>query len=141
MKILCFCGLLLAGSAHAQRLPAAQVPAAVRATFQASFPTVKTTTWEKEGPDYEAGFTRNGKTMSAVITAAGVLRETETNLAVRELPAAVRATLARDYQAYRVNEAATITRADGTTVYEAEVAKGGKARDVLFGADGRVAAR
>ena len=131
--------LLLSSAAHAQKMTAAQVPAAAKATFKAKFPTVKTNTWEKEGSDFEAGFKMNGKTMSAVITPAGELHETETDMKAAELPAAVRATLARDYKAYKVNEAATIVKADGTTVYEAEVAKGGKKQDVLFTADGKIA--
>jgi hypothetical protein len=130
--------LLLAGAAQAQKMTAAQVPAAVKATFKAKFPTVQHLTWEKEDANFEAGFQLNGKTMSAVITPAGALQETETDLRASELPAAVRATLARDYKAYKVNEAATIVNANGTTVYEAEVAKGSKKQDVLFTADGKV---
>jgi|SRR6476469_1807547 len=130
---------LLAGTAHAQKVAAAQVPAAAKDTFKAKFPTVKTVAWEREGEAFEAGFTQNGKTMSAVITSAGVLQETETDIKAAQLPAAVRATLARDYKAYQVKEAATIVKADGSTVYEAEVSKGGKAQDVLFTADGKVA--
>lgn len=60
-------------------------------------------------------------------------------MSASELPAAVRTTLARDYKAYKVNEAATIVRANGTAVYEAEVAKGDKKHDVLFMANGWVA--
>lgn len=130
---------LLAGTAHAQKMTAAQVPAAAQATFKAKFPAVKTVTWEKEGDALEAGFKQNGKTMSAVITPAGVLQETETDMKAAELPAAVRAALARDYKAYQVKEAATIVKADGSTVYEAEVSKGGESMDVLFTADGKVA--
>ena len=137
LLLLLFAGLL-AAPAPAQHLPATKVPAAAKATFKAKFPTVKSPTWEQEGTVYEAGFQLNGKTMSAVITAAGMLRETETDMTVSELPAAVRATLARDYQAYKINEAATIVKADGRTVYEAEVAKGGKKQDVLFTAEGKV---
>ena len=129
---------LLVGTARAQKLPTAQVPTAAQATFKAKFPTVKKAVWEKEGAAFEAGFQLNGKTMSAVITAAGVLQETETDMKAAQLPAAVRATLARDYKAYQVKEAATIVKADGRTVYEAEVSKGGKSQDVLFTADGQV---
>jgi hypothetical protein len=129
---------LLATAAQAQQLPAAQVPAAAKATFQAKFPASKAVKWEKEDGAFEASFQLNGKAMSAVITPAGELRETETSLPPAQLPAAVRATLARAYNTYRVAEAATIVRADGTTVYEAEVTKGGKIQDVLFSADGRV---
>jgi hypothetical protein len=129
---------LLASAANAQKVAPAQVPAAARATFQVKFPAVKSVKWEKEGSNFEAGFKLNGKTMSAVLTPAGVLQETETDMTPAQLPAAVRATLARDYKAYKVDEAATIVRADGTTVYEAEVAKGGKKQDVLFTTDGKV---
>jgi hypothetical protein len=133
--------LLLSSAVHAQKVAAAQVPAAAKATFQAKFPTVKSVAWEKENTAYEAGFKLNGKTMSAVITPAGMLQETETDMRINELPAAVRATLSRDYKAYKVNETATIVKADGSTVYEAEVSKAGKKQDVLFTADGKVAAK
>ena len=128
--------LALAAPAHAQMLKPVQVPAAVRATFKANFPAVKTNTWEKEGDKYEAGFTQNGTTMSALITPAGVLVETESDMSPTKLPAAVRAKLASDYKAYKVTEAATLVSASGTTTYEAEVSKGGKHQDVLFNADG-----
>ncbi|MDO7845067.1 PepSY-like domain-containing protein [Hymenobacter sp. M29] len=132
---------LLAEKAQAQKVPAAQVPAAAKAAFKAKFPAVKTVAWEKEGADYEAGFKQNGQTMSAVITPAGVWQETETDMKAAQLPAAVRATLARDYKTYQVKEAATIVKADGRTVYEAEVSKAGKSQDVLFTADGKVVAQ
>ncbi|MFD1468517.1 PepSY-like domain-containing protein [Hymenobacter caeli] len=128
--------LAAAGPARAQRLPSARVPAAARATFKARFPTVRATTWEQEGGNYEAGFKMNGRTMSAVITPAGKLLETETGVAPAQLPAAVRAALARSYRTHKINEAAAIVRADGATVYEAEVTKNGRAQDVLFNADG-----
>ena len=123
---------LAAAPARAQRLKPAQVPAAARATFKAKFPAVKTNTWEKEGDKFEAGFQLNGATMSAVITPAGELMETETDLA----PAHLRAALARDYQAYKITEAATLVSAGGTTTYEAEVSRGGHKKDVVFNADG-----
>lgn len=98
--------LLLRSAAHAQQVPAAQVPAAAKATFRAKFPTVKGNTWEKEGLDFEAGFKQKGNTMSALITPAGESQETETDIRVEELPAAVRSALARDYAAYILHEAA-----------------------------------
>lgn len=131
--------LALAAPTHAQTLKPAQVPPAAQATFKAKFPTVKTNTWEKEGANLEAGFKMGGKTMSAVITPAGELMETETDMSPAQLPAAVRAKLASDYKAYKVTEAATLVSASGTTTYEAEVSKGGKKQDVVFNADGSLA--
>ena len=128
--------LMLAGGATAQTLKPGQVPAAVVSTFKAKFPTVKTNTWEKEGDKYEAGFKQDGITMSALITPAGELVETESDMSPAKLPAAVRAKLASDYKAYKVTEAAVLVSASGATTYEAEVSKGGKHQDVVFNADG-----
>ncbi|MGY3087663.1 hypothetical protein ACVWYF_000689 [Hymenobacter sp. UYAg731] len=129
--------VLTAGAAHAQKLAAAQVPAAATATFKKTFPTVKTVKWEKEGADYEAGFDMGKAEMSAVITAAGVLKETETEMAVAQLPAPVQKALATSYKAYKITEAAKIvTAATGATTFEAEISQAGKHRDVLFNADG-----
>ena len=129
--------LLITSSAQAQKVPASQVPTAAVATFKKAFPTVKTVKWEKEGADYEAGFEMGKAEMSAVITAAGVLKETETEMAVSQLPAPVQQKLAANYKAYKITEAAKIvTAATGATTYEAEVSQGGKHHDVLFNADG-----
>ena len=128
---------LLAPAARAQKLAAAHVPAAVVATFKQNFPAVKSVKWEKEGADYEAGFEMGKSEMSAVISAAGVLKETETELPVAQLPAPVQKALASNYKAAKITEAAKIvTAATGATTYEAEVSQGGKHRDVLFNADG-----
>lgn len=128
---------LLAPAAHAQKVAAANVPAAAVATFKQQFPTVKSVKWEKEGADYEAGFEMGKAEMSAVLTAAGVLKETETEMATSQLPLTVQKTLAINYKAYKITEAAKIvTAATGATTYEAEISQAGKHRDVLFNADG-----
>ena len=128
---------LLAPAAHAQKVAAANVPATVATTFKQSFPTVKTVKWEKEGADYEAGFDMGKAEMSAVITAAGVLKETETEMAVAQLPAPVQKVLAANYKTCRITEAAKIvTAGTGATTYEAEVSQRGQHHDVLFNADG-----
>lgn len=129
--------MLMASAAHAQKLPAAQVPPAATAAFKKAFPAVKTVQWEKEGPDYEAGFTVGKAEMSAVISAAGILKETETEIAVAQLPMPVHKALAANYKTYMITDAAKIvTAATGTTTYEAEVAQAGKHHDVLFNAAG-----
>ena len=139
VMILAAFALALAAPAHAQMLKPAQVPAAVRATFKAKFPLVKTNSWEKEGDKYEAGFKQDGITMSALITPAGELVETESDMSPAKLPAAVRAKLASNYKAYKVTEAAVLVSASGATTYEAEVSQGGKHHDVVFNADGSLA--
>ena len=59
--------------------------------------------------------------MSALITPVGELVETESDMSSAKLPAAMRATLDRDYKAYKVTEAAVLVSASGATTYEAEV--------------------
>ena len=128
---------LLAVGAQAQQMLAAQrIPAAVRATFKKKFPAVHHMTWEMEKGQYLAAFYQHGTTMSALIMSTGELTETESEMATTKLPAAVRAVLARDYNAYRVIGAATLVSAAGATTYEAEVYKAGKRHDVHFNADG-----
>ena len=80
-QVMIMAAFALALTAHAQMLKPTQVPAAVKATFKAKFPTITSNTWEKEGDKYEAGFTQNGNTMSALITPAGKLVETEMDVA------------------------------------------------------------
>ena len=77
--------------------------------------------------------------MSALITPAGELVETESDTSPPKLPAAVRATLVRDYKAYKVTEAAVLVLASGATTYEAKVSLGGKHYDVVFNAAGSLA--
>ena len=111
------------------------MPAA--ATFKKTFPIVKTVKGKKEGADYEAGFGLGKAEMPAVITAAGVLKETETAMAVSQLPSPVQKTLATSYKTCKITEAAKIvTAATGATTYEAEISQAGKHRDVRFNADG-----
>ncbi|MCB2410713.1 PepSY-like domain-containing protein [Hymenobacter lucidus] len=127
---------LAALSVHAQKLAEKQVPAAAVATFKKAHPTAKGVKWEKEDANYEAGYEQGDKELSVVITPTGTLLETETELAVSQLPAPVRTALTTQYKGYKVTEAAKIVTATGTTIYEAEVSRAGKKRDVLFNADG-----
>lgn len=110
-----------------------QAPAAAKEAFMKAHPNT-TGSWEKEGSNYEVNFKEAGKTMSCVITAKGDILETETDIAVNELPAAVTNYIARHYKGLKVTEAASIVKADGSTVYEAEI----NGKDVLFDAAGNV---
>lgn len=105
-------------------------PAAVREAFSKKFPGVSDVDWGKENAqEWEAEFDQNGKDMSANFRADGTWLETETEIQVADLPSPVQAVL----QGKKVKEAARIERADGTTVFEAEVGK----KDLLFDAAGK----
>lgn len=118
------CGI--AFSASAQKTP----PAAVVAAFNKKFKDVKEVEWGKEkNGEWEAEFKNKGVEMSANFSADGKWLETETEIKVADLPAAVQAAL----KGKKVGEAAKIVRADGTTLYEAEVHQ-----DLIFDANGKL---
>lgn len=105
-------------------------PAAVVAAFQQKFPQVTDVDWEKEKDGiWEAEFDQNNTEMSANFSADGKWIETETDIKFAELPIPVQTAL----KGKKVKEAAKIQRADGSTIYEAEV----KRKDLLFDASGK----
>ncbi len=110
----------------------ANPPEVVLAAFQQKFPNAQDVDWSKEkNGEWEAEFEMPGSNeMSANFSADGRWLETETEIAFSELPAAVIAAL----QGKKVKEAARIEKADGSTVYEAEV----KRKDLIFDASGKM---
>ncbi|MBC7572596.1 MAG: PepSY-like domain-containing protein [Spirosoma sp.] len=117
--------LTLGGATYAQN---AGVPAAAKTTFAKLYPQAKGLKWDKENGGYEASFTEKGKAMSLLFDTKGALKETETDIAVTELPAAIRDYVAKQMPGKKIKEAAIIVDASGTKKYEAEV--GGK--DLMF---------
>jgi uncharacterized membrane protein YkoI len=112
-----------------QKMKSAQVPATVKTAFKQKFPTISKRKWELEDGKYEAEFKNTGGVeMSATFSAEGNWLETEQEIKKSALPAPVLAAL----KGKKLKEASKIERADGSTVYEAEV--GGK--DLLFDAAG-----
>lgn len=127
-------GLIATLAVIAQKnIAASVVPAPAKAAFAKAHPNVAGK-WEKEDGNYEVSFKEGGKNMSCVIDKSGSIQETETEIAVSELPAPVAAYLAMHYKGIKVKEAASIVKKDGKTVYEAEI----KGKDVLFDAQGNL---
>jgi Putative beta-lactamase-inhibitor-like, PepSY-like len=124
--------VLAAFFVNAQKMDASKVPAAVKAGFSKQYPGV-TAKWEKEIGKYEANFKQNGNTMSALFEANGTMIESEMDIAVSALPAAVLAYVKVHYKGKSIKEGAKITKADGTVNYEAEV----NGKDVIFDAGGK----
>ena len=121
--------LLFSGtSSHAQKLNDTKVPATVKTSFSKSHPTISKVSWSKEEKNFEAEFSLNGKESSEVYTAEGTFVESEVEIKVSELPSAIRIKL----KDQKVAEAAKITKANGTVIYEAEV----KGKDLLCDASG-----
>ena len=119
-------------AAGAQKLNDADVPAAVKASFAKKYPGT-TPKWEKEDGKYEAGFKKDGKTMSALFEVSGTFTESEVDIKVADLPAPVLTYVKEHYKGKTIKEGAKITKADGTVNYEAEV----DGKDVIFDAAGK----
>ena len=113
--------------ALAQKIESSKVPGPVIAAFAKQYPAAKPK-WEKEKEMYEAGFKSKGQSMSVLYSADGTLKETEVDIKVSALPKPVLSYLAKNKAGMKISEAAKITRADGSVVYEAEV----KGKDLLF---------
>lgn len=123
---------LIGLSACGQKLKESQVPAAAKAAFQKQYPNV-TATWEKEGGNYEVNFKEEGKTMSSIIDKSGTILETETDMAIKDLPQTVQDYLKDHYKGAKIKEAAKIVKSNGEVNYEALV----NGKDVMFDSNGK----
>ena len=132
IMIMAVLAVSVAFSACAQKLDASKVPAAVKASFAKQYPGV-TAKWEKEDAKYEAGFKKDGNSMSALFEVNGTMTESEVDIKVADLPATVLAYVKEHYKGKTIKEGAKITKADGTVNYEAEV----DGKDVIFDAVGK----
>lgn len=116
-----------------KKMASVKVPAAAKAAFMKAYPNA-TGKWEKEDGNYEVTFQDGGKTMSCIISAAGDITETETEMTAAELPATVTTYIAQHYKGAKAKGAATIVKKDGTTLYEAVI----KGKDVMFDSNGTI---
>ena len=130
--IILFGILALVINAHAQKLSESDVPAAVKTQFSSMFPNVKAYKWEKENGIYEAEFKQNKVETSVLFEADGKYFQTETEIAVSELPGGVRDYASKNLPGKKIKEASKIALADGTLTYEAEIS----GADYIFDANG-----
>jgi len=129
MKTLLIAFATMAGvSCFAQK----DIPSPVKEAFAKNFPGVTAKKWDKEDGNYEANFTKDGKSMSATFAAKGEWLETETDIEISELPASVTAYVKEHYKGAAIKEAAKLTTPKGN-MYEAEV----KGKDLLFDMNGK----
>jgi uncharacterized membrane protein YkoI len=106
------------------------VPANATAAFNKEYGAATKVKWEKEAGNYEASFTKGTNKMSAVYDNNGNKLESEVSIPLSKLPEA-----ARKYAEAKgkIKDAAEITKADGTMVYEAEV----NGMDLIFDKAGK----
>jgi hypothetical protein len=130
-KILAIASLVIATTVLAQKTGA---PEAAKAAFKKIYPAAAKVKWEKEDGNYEVSFVLNGKESSVIYDVKGILLESEQEIKVTELPAAITTYLKEHYKGVTIKGAAMITKAGGTINYEAAV----KGKDVLFDANGKL---
>jgi hypothetical protein len=119
-----------------------KIPAAAKAGFTAKFPTAQKVKWSVEKPgEFEAEFTLNGVETSALVDANGTLLETEAEIKESELPQSVKATIAKDFAGYKLDEIEKATDAKGITTYEMEAAKGKDKLEISFDSTGKLLAK
>lgn len=109
------------------------IPTPAKITLARLYPAATRVKWGKEARDYEASFSNKGQSMSLVVDPKGTVKETETVIAARALPAPVQAYVAKKMPGKPISEAAIIVDAAGTKRYEAEV----NGKDYLFDAAGK----
>lgn len=104
---------------RAAQLAADKVPPGVVQAYQAKFPGRRAVEWKlKTDGNYEAEFKLNGVDIAAKFSAAGKWLETETTIAVAELPKAVAAAIARDFKGYKIVETQRLEDVDHRVLLE-----------------------
>ena len=76
-----------------------------------------------------------------MVDAKGNLLETETEIKESELPQAVKATMAKDFAGYKLDEIEKATDAKGVTTFEMEATKGKDKLEISFDLNGKLIAK
>ena len=123
MKKIIFISIaaIIGFSACGQKLKKEDVPSVVTAKFKTLYPIIEDVNWSKENNIYEAEFDLNKVETSASFDVKGNLVETETEIAVANLPATITKYLEKNLPGEKIKEASKITDSKGVITFEAEV--------------------
>jgi uncharacterized membrane protein YkoI len=115
-----------------------KVPQKVKDAFIKKFPTAKSVSWDKESAnEWEAEFKMNKMEYSANFSDDGIWKETEHEVAEKDLPAAVKKALSDGFPGFKTEEMELSETVSGT-VYEFEIEKGDTDMEVAIDASGKV---
>ncbi len=113
-------------------------PSEVSKVFSQKFESAKSVKWSSESAnEWEAEFVMNGKEMSSSFDNAGKWLETETEISSKDLPAAVSATLAKEFAGYKPGEMSLLESPE-IKGYEIALKKGSTSVEVVINANGKV---
>lgn len=130
--IIISASLLLSNIIVAQKLKSENVPTAVKESVTKKYPTAKVEEWEKEGENYEAELEMGKEEISVLLDTSGNILETETEIDVKDLPAAITDYISKHVKGKKIKEASKIVTSTGIVTYEAEVEK----EDYIFDSNG-----
>jgi len=115
-----------------------EVSEVVKNAFATKFPNATKVEWSLEKPgEFEVEFKLNKTEMSALFDEKGTLLETESEIEETDLPGAIKATLAKDFAGYKLDEIEK-TDAKGEITYEMEAKKDNNEFELVFGINGKL---
>jgi hypothetical protein len=113
-------------------------PENVKKEFAKKYPAVQSVKWaSEEANEWEAEFKINGTEMSASFDDKGVWLETETEISVKELPASVMNTIAKNFAGFKTGEASA-NETPKRKGYEVELTNGETSLEFIFDNSGKV---
>ncbi len=139
-KIIFITTMLLTGwSVQAQKISSEKVPTLVIESFNKLYPGSANVKWEIEEENYEATYKKDKIKSAVVFSAAGVLIQSEKSLgSVNELPAAVLASLKKDFAGYSYEEPEIVKSGDGKVSYEVEAENAKGSYELFYDAQGNL---
>jgi len=135
------CAVVAQAAAQETQLKKSDLPPAVQRTAdaQSQGATVRSYSSEMEQGklEYEVALTVNGRSRNVTIAPDGSLLEIEDEVALAELPAAVRTGLEAKAAPGTITKVESITKHGMLVAYEAQVRTGGKRSEIQVGPDGQ----
>ncbi len=113
-----------------------KAPEKVETAFKQKFPTATDVEWDKESDtEWEAEFKMDGKEYTANFTTDGVWQETENEIEITAIPAAIKTNVDSVYAGYEIEEAEVSETGKGKQ-YELKLEKGETSIGVFYTEDG-----
>lgn len=116
----------------------AKVPQKIQESFTAKVPVAADIVWTIEGDIYQVDYMLSSKHTTAYYDEQGQWLETETELAVDELPHNVLQTLQTKMGEYTILDIELVETREGELLYEVDLQKDNKTYDILFNKDGKI---
>ena len=133
----------VANAGQEKKLTQKQVPKEVLEAFHKAFPQATNIKYESEGRKektvYEIDFNEQGLAREASYAANGSVLETEEEIKLEELPAAVTDAIMKAHPHATVAEAEKVLKPNGTiSGYEVEIKDGGKELEIKLDTTGKI---